>query len=450
MLKYIIYYSAYAFTLYIILRLAMDRKRNLTDVLFLLGVSLLPIGKLFLIPGARLVSVKAGFIFTTIVACITMLLAFIRGVEKFAFVPFLIMLPVLLSILFLFEPLQDIFVSSEGEGAFGTPLLRVISILFTCIYCAYVLVYVAQNKNAKRDIAIYYTLATLFAIAIGMFITYGLFTGTVTRNDLMPVSVEDVHVAGRIFRFNPGASVNEFGEIIAYAIFMLRWTGWTPKQKMLAAGALLVAEFLSLTRGAWLGLVVGYLAYALSSSRKMRRRIYMGAGALVSLMLVVIASFPELRELLVTRTSIQRSAGTDDRIETAISALTALNDSPMRMLFGYGWSSDIFSPNLGFENLGYIHSVPLMFLFDTGLIGVTICIFIFYVFGRFVYANAREDRDIIAGMIAFMFTISLVEHVFFHVQTWLIFGLILGIALRNSRLPAAPLGAGRAEPRLAQ
>ncbi len=42
--------------------------------------------------------------------------------EKFAFVPFLIM-PVLLSILFLFEPLQkDIFVSSEGEETFGTPL----------------------------------------------------------------------------------------------------------------------------------------------------------------------------------------------------------------------------------------------------------------------------------------------------------------------------------------
>ncbi len=50
----------------------MDRKRNLTDVLFLLGVSLLPIDELFLI-GHWLVSVKAGFIFTTIVACITML-----------------------------------------------------------------------------------------------------------------------------------------------------------------------------------------------------------------------------------------------------------------------------------------------------------------------------------------------------------------------------------------
>ncbi len=122
--------------------------------------------------------------------------------------------------------------------------------------------------------------------------------------------------------------------------------------------------------------------------------------------------------------------------------MTTLNDSPITHAVRL-WlePSDIFSPNLGFENLGYIHSVPLMFLFDTGLIGVTICIFIFYVSGRFVYANAREDRDIASGMIAFMFTISLVEHVFFHVQTWLIFGLILGIALRNSRLPATPASA---------
>ena len=120
----------------------------------------------------------------------------------------------------------------------------------------------------------------------------------------------------------------------------------------------------------------------------------------------------------------------------------------MRMLFGYGWSADIFSVNYGFTKIGYIHGVPLMFLFDTGMIGVTMCALIFYVYGRFVYASAPEDRDIIAGMMVCMFVISAVEHIFFHVQTWLIFGLILGIAFRRHRLKTKP--EATLQPRLAQ
>ncbi len=82
---------------------------------------------------------------------------------------------------------------------------------------------------------------------------------------------------------------------------MLRWTGWTPKQRCWRRGhCWKIAEFLSLTRGAWLGLVVGYLAYALSSSPENAAAHLHGRQHPGFLMPVVIASFPCLRTV-VTR-----------------------------------------------------------------------------------------------------------------------------------------------------
>ena len=438
MLRYIIYYSSYLFMLYVFFRLSMDRKRTAADVVFLVGVALVPLGKLFYIPFTGLVSVTMGFVFTTMASCLTMLIVFIRGVERFAFVPFIILLPAFFSIIFLYGPSQSGFVTAMANASSaGSPLIRILSVFFTCIYCSYVLVYVSRNENGRKDLANYFVLGTLFATFIGVFISYSLFTGALGPQDIMPVSVEDVHLAGRIYRFNPGSSVNEFGEKIGYAIFMLRWTGWQNKRKMAAAGVLLIALFFSLTRGAWLGMVTGFVAYTMFAPKSQRTQIFVAAGCLMAFLLVIIASSAELSYLLASRTSFQNSPGSDDRLNTAYAIFAALEASPLRMLFGFGWAADIFSGNYGFEKVGYIHSVPLMFLFDTGIIGVLICAALFVVMGRFVYANVRKDIDIIAGIVVFMFTVSAVEHLFFHVQTWLMFGLIMGIALRASRENAA-------------
>jgi hypothetical protein len=329
--------------------------------------------------------------------------------------------------------------------------MRVVSVAFTSIYCAYVLLYTAKHKSAEREIATYYVMATVFATFIGIFIAYGLFVGQLNREDVMPVSVEDVHMAGRIYRFNPGASVNEFGEIIGYAIFMLRWTGWKTTRKMLVAGFLLMAEFLSLTRGAWLGLAVGYSVYALYTRKEHRIRLLAAGGVLFLILMAIVASSDELLYLLLSRTSdFVNTPGGSDRINTAGAVFDAVTTSPTRLLFGYGWAADIFSGDYGFDKIGYIHSVPLMFLFDTGLVGVLFCSVVFYVLGKFVYTHAGKNRDIFAGMIAFMFTVSMVEHIFFHIQSWLIFGLMLGVAFRSQREARTKLAARTLEPQPAR
>ena len=433
MLKLIIYYSSYFFVLYVVLRLAKDRKRPVGDLLFLAGVTLIPLGKLFYIPFTGLISITAAFIFTTIVSGTSSLASFIKGVPRFAFVPFMAVLPALFSIVFLYSPSQSIWVqASDNASSAGSPLLRIVSIFLTCIYCSYVALYVYKNENSQKEIATYFVGATLFATFIGCFIAYSLFFGLLDKADIMPVSVEDVHMAGRIYRFNPGASVNEFGELIGYSIFMLRWTGWSNKWKMIAGGVLLLAMFFSLTRGAWLGLTVGYCAYALFSNRSQQKNVFLAAGILVVLLLLVVSTSDELSYLFASRTSLGESPGGDDRLNTAAAVFKALNATPIRALFGYGWAADIFSLDYGFEKIGYIHSVPLMFLFDTGLVGVGFCSAVFIIFGRFVYANVREDLDIYVGLVVFMFTVSMVEHIFFHVQTWLIFGLLIGIAFKAS------------------
>jgi hypothetical protein len=431
MLKYIIYYASYFFMAYVVWGLVKGKNRPAGDVLFLVGVALVPLGKLFYIPFTGLVSVTAAFIFTTIIGGGTLLVSFIKGVPRYVFVPFMSIIPALLSIIFLYAPSQSMFVQASANAASaGSPLLRIVSIFFTSVYCAWVVIYVSQRKNGYKLLAKYYVMGTLFATLVGVFIAYGIFFGILDKPDLMPVAVEDIHMAGRIYRFNPGASVNEFGEIIGYAIFMLRWTGWTTTRKMVAAIVLILALFFSLTRGAWLGMVVGYLAYAAFSSRAQRKNILLAAAGVIVVLLAVVLSSDELTFLLVSRTSFGYSPGSDDRLNTASAVFDAITRTPVRMLFGYGWAADIFSPNYGFDRIGYIHSVPLMFLFDTGAVGVAFCCAIFFAFGRFAYANIRKDLDIYAGLIVFMFIVSTVEHIFFHVQTWLIFGLLIGLAFK--------------------
>ena len=449
MLKDFIFYSSYGFILLFSLLLMRGRKRRAEDVL--IGVALLTIGKLFYLPFLNLVSVKAGFIFTTIVGSISLLISFIKGVDKFLFVPFILVLPALLSIVFLYPISQSMFVAAASNAtSAGSPLLRIISILFTSIYCAYVINYVSTRKNGQRDTALSYVVATLFATFIGGFMTYGLFTGDLTKDALVPVSVEEIHMAGRLFRFNPGASVNEFGEIAGYSVFMLRWTGWRTATKISVAAILMGAIFMSLTRGAWVGLVVGYMVYAMFSEPKQRTRIFLAAGMLIGVLLVVTLSNDLLRALLISRTSLGDSPGGNDRLNTAAAIFEAMTRTPLRSLFGYGWAADIFSPNYGFPDIGYIHSVPLMFLFDTGLVGVAICAMTFYALGRFILARVRKDLDIFAGIIAFMFTVSMFEHIFFHVQTWLMLGLLLGIALRSPKIAAQAPASPRLQEQAAQ
>ena len=433
MLKSIIYFSSYFFVLFVILRLSLNKQRRMSDVLFLIGVSLIPIGKLFYLPIPGLVSVKAAFIFTSVVGGTSLLLSFIKGAQRFALLPFIFCIPALLSLIFLYPPSQASFVAAPADVAEGgSTLLRLISVFLTSAYCSYTIVYVSKNDGAERDIATYYIVATLFATVIGAFIFYGIFFGQLSRADVVPVSVQEVHIVGRLFRFNPGANVNEFGQIVGYALLMLRWTGWRTHWKLLAAVLLLIAETLSLTRGAWVGLVVAYLLYAVFTDSKQRTRLIVTGGLAFALVLVVALNWHLLDAVLASRTSLGASAGGNARLVTASAVIQALTSSPLRLFFGFGWSADIFSSSFGFGDISYIHSVPLMMLFDTGIVGVAICLVAFVAIGRFVYANIRQDFDIIIGLMSFMFTVSLFEHNFFHVQTWLIVGLVMGMALRSS------------------
>lgn len=441
MLKDIIYFSSYVFVLLLLVSLNISSKRRTSEVFFILGVCLVPIGKLFYMPLPGFVSIKAAFVYAAVVGGVTFLLSWLRGIDRFALVPFVFLVPILLSIMFMAPQFYGAFLSSPDGSGNGTIMLRLVSIAITSMYAAAVLIHVSTNPNAVRDVAVYYVGASLFATAVGAIMFYGIFVGQLTIVDITPVTVDEPHISGRFFRFNPGANVNEFGQVVGYALLMLRWTGWKPWIKFFAAIALLGAEFLSLTRGAWLATVVAYVVFALLSRPTERARFIVGGTVIAAIFLAVVLNIDFLNDIIATRTSISAGAGGEDRLRSAAALYDALTSSPMRLVFGYGWTADVFAASYGF-GFAYIHNVPLMMLFDTGLLGVSIYLVTLITLGRFVFGNiAEEDRNIVAALITFMFTVSLLEHNFFHVQTWLIIGLILGMAFRahQAKIAAASL-----------
>jgi O-antigen ligase len=289
-----------------------------------------------------------------------------------------------------------------------------------------------KTPGSHRIIASYYIVGTLFATAIGAVIFYGVFIGEFNVDNLQPIT-RDVHIIGnKIFRFNPGANVDEFGEIIGYALLMLPWTGWKNWVKAIVIPGLLIADFLTLTRGAWLALIAAYFVLFLYSPA--RTRAILGVTAIVGIgsILIVAFTFDVLTPLLQTRTQFSAGVSGDDRLASVNGALDTLLADPFRFFFGMGWAADLYGKDQGLGT-SYIHNVPLMMLFDTGLFGILICLVVFAVFFRFIIARPAHDQAIPMALMAFMLTISATQHNFYHVQTWMIFGLILGDSLRAVR-----------------
>jgi O-antigen ligase len=438
MLHAIAFFSTYFFFAAVLAVLMIRRGTRPESVLFLAGISLIPVGKLFYLPVPGLTSVGMSFVYTSLLAIAAMTLAMIRGIPRGVLLPLVFFLPVMLSLLFLSSTSQEWFLSpSAASGTSETGILRVISVLLITIFSTYCAYYTLENADARRDVAVYFIVATLFATAVGAVIFYGVFIGVFDMVNLQPIS-RDVHIVdNKIYRFNPGANVNEFGQIIGYALLMLRWTQWKTWLKMIIVAVLLIADFLTLTRAAWLALFVAYFVFFLFSPARTRAILAITAAVGLGLIVIVAFAFDVLTPLLQSRTALSGGVSGDERIASVFGALQTLIDEPFRLLFGLGWAADMYG-NLQGLGTNYIHNVPLMILFDTGIFGFMICLIAFAVFFRFVMAQPKQDRAVPLAMMAFMFTISLMHHNFYHVQTWMIFGVLLGDAMRAVRAEAQP------------
>lgn len=446
MIKLFIYYSSYFFVALALAHLCFQRKYHAVDALFVIGVLLVPIGKLFYLPIPGMVSVKAAFIYTGVIGSVILLIRLIEGIPRAVLFPILFTVPILLSVVFLDRAMQGVFLSSGG-GNNGTAFLRLISIFLSTIYCCYVIDHIRASETGYHDVARYYVIATLFATAIGALIFYGLFIGQLSMADVTPISVGRPHViGGKIFRFNPGANVNEFGEIIGYALLMLRWTQWRTSIKTLAALVLLFAEFLGLTRGAWVGLFAAYLVYTLFTEGRLRKRMLTAAAFAIAVVVIIALSWSDFRQLLLSRMQLSAGAGGHERIRSVTAAIGVITSSMLRLLFGAGWAADVYSNRFGLADVGQIHDVPTMILFNTGIVGTSIYIVLLYLVFRFVYQNSNENRGILLSILTFMITVSLFEHNFFHVQTWLMLGVVIGMAQRSAYQSQSPLRIGSQPP----
>jgi hypothetical protein len=438
MIKYTVYFLSYFYIMYIFLsHLIFKKKISPQEFFILLGVALTPIGKLFYLPVPGLDSVKMSFIYFSLTSSLFLLLKGFSGIKLKILFPFFFLIPPVLSIVLIDSSLGAWFMTRNPlTGAGDTPLLRVVSVFFlagTASYCAY---YIAERPEFAKNIATMYVASTLFASFVGSIIYYGLVTGQLTIPDIEPISLQ-VHFGGITYRFNPGANVNEFGQIAGYAIILLKWVPWGSSRKALALIILMIAEFLALTRGAWVALICSYAGMILITDQRTRRIIIVLTSLALVAFAIAAVNSDYIGHLIATRTATESNISVDERLYDLGLALDELNQNWVRLLFGFGWSADFWGMFYGY-GFDEQHDVPAMILFDTGIIGLSIYLVILTMMLVKSFTNTAT-RDVCVGLLIFYCAASATEHNFYHTQTWVMFGLIVGcgFAGRPRNLPQA-------------
>jgi hypothetical protein len=414
---YALYFSGYLFFLYTIL--GLERGRPRTERLLLISVALIPIGKLFYLPVQSLMGFKFCFVF----ACIALLLLAIRSfcrsvpLDTAVLFPLLFLVPALISLPFLHD-VRMLFKYSLGEGQVDSVLARLISLAVLVMYASWVASFVAHATDGFKSIAAVYSNALLFTCLIGYVIFALVFLGRLHVEDLLPISA-DTHLVGDIYRFNPGANVDEFGTLLGYGIMLVLWLDWSILRKMLYLGPFFVAVLLTLNRTCWIGVPLGLLIYIFGARRKFVATA--GVGVLLGAAVFLLTRNHEISDILLSRTVLDIGASGADRLGKYSSAYSDLTSSPWRLLFGFGWSSNL-----------YVHSVPIQLLYETGLVGVGCYLFI----GLLGLTNYRltppsSEKSLLIPLMAMMFVFGSVQHTLYHMQTWLIIGLFWGVVVRG-------------------
>jgi hypothetical protein len=414
---YTLYSVGYLFFLYTILRL--ERGRPGAERLFLISVALIPIGKLFYLPVQSLMGFKFCFVF----ACIALTLLAIRSfcqpvpIDAAVLFPLLFLVPALISLPAL-RDVRMLFKYSIGEGQVDSVLARLISLAVLAMYACWIASFVAHATDGFKTIAAVYSNALLFACLIGYVIFALVFGGRLHLEDLLPISA-DTHLVGDIYRFNPGANVDEFGTLLGYGIMFVLWLDWSVIRKMLYLGPFFVAVLLTLNRTCWIGVPLGLLIYIMSARRKLVTMV--GVGVLLGAAVFLLSQNHEIANIILSRTALDIGSSGADRLGKYSVAYSDLTSSPWRLLFGFGWSSNL-----------YVHSVPIQLLYETGLVGVG-CYLLIGLLGLTNYriTPSSSEKSLLVPLMAMMFVFGSIQHTFYHMQSWLIIGLFWGVCVRG-------------------
>lgn len=397
---------------------------SLLEKLLFLSAALIPIGKLFYFPVPGMYGLKFAFIFGSIVAFFWFIFI---GVNRNTNILLLTVLFPVLSLLYI-ENYDWIFLYQLTLDQKESSLLRLVSFISLVLYCAVIYTSILRNKLIYVKLADYYVMGTFLASVVGVFIFYFVSKGRLTSEDLDPISA-GVHIVslGSIifYRFNPGANVNEFSVILAYAMFLMPFTSFSKKNKLWLVALFLLLEFATLTRATWLGLILSsFIAmFFLSGLKRNLNFLLISIISFIVVLALVYSNSEDFRFLIDSRMSMDIGASGHERLDKFGYVFERLGQNDFRFLFGYGWATNM-----------YVHSVYLQLAYEIGVLGLILFIASIFLFIRNAFfLNKGVFKASFIACIFLIIIVSSMHHVLYHMQTWFVFAFIAGVSvvLRN-------------------
>lgn len=196
-----------------------------------------------------------------------------------------------------------------------------------------------------------------------------------------------------------------------------------------AAGWLLgvVGVFLSLSRGAWLGLLVAGAVYVVLSANK---KLLVTFGVIVILLAGVVAVVPNLRYRVLLPFMGEKSSIA--RISLWKTAGSEIKDSPLLGKGVNGFSDNwyVYNTDAGLEHYNFPHNIFLNFWVDLGLFGMLSMVSILILSAWRGYIGRKNVFKF--GLLLFILALishGLIDIPYLKNDLALIFWLILGLSL---------------------
>ena len=403
-----------------------SRRYHLPDKLLLFSIGITPLGKLVYLPIPGFYGLKVTFIVSIFSGIVWFV---IRGFSHRAAKLLILCCVAGISLGWLEDPNwlglykyveKAGFDAGNETGTTESAALRLLAFAFLILYSGSVSTAAKRQAELLSVMASYFVVSTIAASIIGVAIFIGVWFGSFTVEDLAPISVDSHILEGQVnfYRFNPGSNVNEFSMILAFAIFLLFFVTWRSWLVILVGSFFSLCMIATLTRSSWIGIVLG-LSFAVLIASKNRSHFYavtIGYAMLVLCVVTLYSISDDLRSLIDTRLAFDIGVSGDERLEKYSYVINRLSNDPLRLLFGYGWSTNL-----------YVHSVFFQLLYEIGAVGTLIFFTVVAYFCRGLFSTpAGRYKIAIISALVFIAISAAMHHTLYHVQTWFMLGFISG------------------------
>jgi len=422
----IIIYSAGSIVAFLTLWYALQSSKYcIPERILLFSIGILPLGKLIYFPIPGFIGLKITFlvaIFSSLVWLVS------RGLNQRGANLLILFCIAGISLGWLEDPSwlwfynyveKAGFEAGQETGTTESAALRVLAFAFLLLYCGTVITSIARRVELITVAARYFVVGTLLASIVGVIIFIGVWTGSLSVVDLAPISVDSHFIEGQVdfYRFNPGANVNEFSMILAFAIFLLFFVKWKLRIVLAIVLFFSICQLAALTRSSWIGIVLG-LTFGIIFGSKHRRHVYAIIAAYTMVILVIIALYnlsDDLRYLIETRLALDIGVSGEERLEKFSYVISRLNENSLRLLFGYGWSTNL-----------YVHSVYFQLLYEIGLVGTLLfSSLLAYLFRGLLTIPSGGAKVASISAVIFIAVSASMQHILYHVQTWFMLGFVV-------------------------